>query len=553
MHDGVENRGPQDEEGASLREWFDAGGWKLEAKELRAELRDRGADGDTVIELLDEGADRRRRQPAALAERSPDGRVGSSSPASRVEPALGATAPGGTLARSASGELAPVVPITPGNVPPQNKEAEEHVLGSMLIAPGAIASCSEILTPDGSEFYYHSHAKIYRAALSLDEKGEPVDAITLTDALEQSGELEAVGGRVRLHELAALVPASANAPHYARIVKETATLRGLIRAGGEITRLGWDRPGETGELVDQAESIVFDLAQGRTGEERTEHVSIAVKETFKRLAERAESGNEHVGVPSGLHDLDAITSGFEAGNLVLLAARPSMGKSALLHTILANISIRQQLPVCLFTAEMSKTEVVQRLLAREARVDGKRIRNAKFLEGDWARLAKASETLTNAPFYHDDSGQFGLAYVRRISRRMKQRHPDLALVAVDYIQLMSGEGENRNAEISVISRGLKMLAREIEVPVLALSQLNRAVEQRADKRPVLSDLRDSGSLEQDADLVAFLYRDEYYNEGSDQQGVAEVNLAKHRNGPTGMAKLAFQSNYAAFGDLARGY
>jgi len=513
----------------TVRAWFDKHGWKLEPAELRAALHQRGADDDTIVELLDEGADKRRAQPASPSP--------TSSEVTKQEPGRNGAAP-----------APPPVPAQSHNVPPQSLEAEESVLGAMMISPNAIAACSEIL--DASDFYRESHAKVYRAALALDAKGEPVDAITLTDQLEQTGELEAVGGRVRLHELAALVPASANAPHYANIVKEAATLRGLIRAGGEISRLGWDRPGETPELVDQAESIVFGLSQGRDGVDQTEHVDVALKETFRRITDRYESGLDTVGLPSGFHALDDITLGFEPGNLILIAARPSIGKSALLHAILANVAIRQGLPVCLFTAEMSKSEVVQRLIAREARVDGKRIRRGNLNPDDWPRITHAAERIAKAPFYHDDSATLGLGYIRRVGRRMKQRHPTLALLAVDYIQLLDGDGENQNLKISAISRGLKMLARELDLPILALSQLNRAVEQRSDKRPVLSDLRDSGSLEQDADLVMFLYRDEYYHPDSDQQGTAEVNLAKHRNGPTDMVRLAFQKTTASFSDLA---
>src|SRR5947207_2234785 len=336
-------------------------------------------------------------------------------------------------------QLAQASPTAP--VPPQNLEAEESVLGAMMLSPGAIGAVSEIL--DAGDFYRESHSKIYLAALALYAKGEPVDAITLVDELEERGQLEDVGDRVRIHELAALVPATANAAHYARIVHEMATLRGLIRAGGEIARLGWERPGETIDLVDLAEQVVFDLSQSRVSTEFS-HIEALLKESFERITALYEAGAEITGIPSGFRDLDRLTSGFQPGNLVIIAARPSMGKSAL-----------------------------------------------------------------------------GL-----------------------------GVAENRVQEVSQISRSLKILARDLDVPILALSQLSRAVEQRHDKRPILSDLRESGSIEQDADLVIFIYRDEYYNEESDQQGLAEVILAKHRNGPTDAVKLSFLKRYAKFADLA---
>src|SRR6266487_4114616 len=354
-------------------------------------------------------------------------------------------------------------------VPPQNLDAEESVLGAMMLSPGAIGAVSEVL--DASDFYRESHAKIYRAALSLYAKGEPVDAITLVDALEERGDLEDVGGRVRVHELAALVPASANAGHYARIVREMATLRGLINAGSEISRLGWERPGEAGDLVDKAEQVVFDLSQARVTGEFT-HIDELLKEGFERITALYEAGADVTGVPSGFRDLD--------------------------------------------------------------------------------RLTAACDKLAKAPIYVDDTGSITMMEIRSKARRLKTREPNLGLIVVDYLQLMTSGAsvENRVQEVSQISRNLKVLARDLDVPILAMSQLSRAVEQRHDKRPILSDLRESGSIEQDSDLVMFVYRDEYYNEESDQQGLAEIILSKHRNGPTGVEKLSFLKRYAKFADLA---
>ncbi len=419
----------------------------------------------------------------------------------------------------------------------------------MMISPGAIGAVSEIL--DASDFYRESHAKVFRAALDLYGRGEPVDAITLVDVLEERSELEPAGGRVRIHELAALVPATANASHYARIVRETATLRGLIRAGGEIARLGWERPGETADLVDRAEQVVFDLSQSRVTTEFA-HIEDLLKESFERITELYEAGKDVTGVPSGFRDLDRITSGFQPGNLIIVAARPSMGKSALGLGMGANLAVRHSTPVALFTLEMSKAEVTQRLMCSEAKVESQRLRSGKLAQEDWPRLTAACDKLAKAPIYVDDTGSISMMEIRSKARRLKTKEPSLGLIIVDYLQLMSSGGtvENRVQEVSQISRSLKVLARDLDVPILAMSQLSRAVEQRQDKRPILSDLRESGSIEQDSDLVLFIYRDEYYNDESDQQGIAEIALAKHRNGPTDTIKLSFLKRYTKFADLA---
>lgn len=446
--------------------------------------------------------------------------------------------------------IAPSPTPTAGRVPPQNLEAEESVLGAMLLSPTAVGAVTEIL--DASDFYRDSHATIYRAALALWTKGEPVDAITLADELDTRGELEGVGGPSRIAELAALVPATSNVEHYARIVKEMATLRGLVRVGSEIARLGMDRPGETSDLVDRAEQLVFDLAQERvTGD--FAHIDSLLRDSFERIMHLYEAGAELTGIPSGFRDLDRLTSGFQPGNLIILAARPSMGKSALALCAAANLGVRSDTPVALFTLEMSKAEVTQRLMCSEAKVESNRLRSGKLAQDDWPRLTAACDKLMKAPIYVDDTGSITMMELRSKARRLKSREPRLGLIIVDYLQLMTSGStvENRVQEVSQISRSLKVLARDLDVPILALSQLSRAVEQRHDKRPILSDLRESGSIEQDADLVFFVYRDEYYNgEESEQQGIAEVILAKHRNGPTDSLKLSFLKRYAKFADLA---
>lgn len=434
-------------------------------------------------------------------------------------------------------------------VPPQSLDAEEAVLGAMLLSTGAIAAVTEIL--EDGDFYRESHARLYRAALALYAKGEPVDAITLVDELEERGELENVGGRARVHELAALVPTTGNASHYARIIRETATLRGLIRAGGEISRLGWDGVGEAPELVDRAEQIVFALSQQRVSGDFA-HIETLLKESFERITALYESGVDITGMPSGFRDLDRLTSGFQPGNLVIVAARPSMGKSAFGLCIAANLAVRHRIPVAVFTLEMSKAEVTQRLMCSEAKVESQRLRTGRLAADDWPRLTAACDKLAKAPIFVDDTGSVTMMEIRSKARRLKSKQPELGLIIVDYLQLMTSgtTAENRVQEVSQISRNLKLLARDLELPILAMSQLSRAVEQRHDKRPILSDLRESGSIEQDADLVGFLYRDDYYNDESELQGLAEMILAKHRNGPTDTVKLSFLKRYAKFADLA---
>ncbi|MCY4086604.1 MAG: replicative DNA helicase [Actinomycetia bacterium] len=436
-------------------------------------------------------------------------------------------------------------------VPPQNLEAEESVLGALMLgSAGPIAVVSEIVT--ASDFYRASHGRIYEAVLALYSKGEPVDAITLIDDLDRRGQLEEIGGRARIHELAKIVPASANAGHYGRIVHEAATLRGLINAGADISRLGWERPGETSELVNRAEQIVFDLSQERISGDFV-HIEGLLKESFERISALSDAGADITGTPSGYRDLDRNTSGFQDGNLIILAARPSMGKSALGLGMAANLAVRHQQPVALFTLEMSSTEVTQRLMCSEARVESQKLRTGRLSQDEWQRLVTVCDRLSKAPIFVDDTGSITMMEIRSKARRLKSKHPELAMIIVDYLQLMTSGStvENRVQEVSQISRSLKLLARDLDLPIVALSQLSRAVEQRHDKRPILSDLRESGSIEQDADLVIFLYRDEYYTgEESDQQGLAELNVAKHRNGPTDTVKLTFLKRFAKFSDLA---
>src|SRR3954447_16698311 len=459
------------------------------------------------------------------------------------------TAPMSPSAMSPAPMSSPSLPPHNAPLPPQNLDAEESVLGAMMLSESAIEATSNEI--DAGDFYRESHAKIYRAALELYQQGQPVDAITVADKLDERGELEDVGGKQRIHEIATLVPATSNARHYARIVREMATLRGLTVVGEQIQRLGWDRPGETPELVDRAEQMVFDLAQHRI-RGSFERVDELVRQSFEQITKMYESGGEMTGTPTGFRDIATMTSGLRPGNLVIVAGRPSMGKSAFAMGMASNLGLQQGIPVAVFTLEMSKLEVAQRLMCSEARVELQRLRTGRLTNDDWPRLVKACDALTKAPVYVDDTRLTTMLEIRAKARRLKAREPKLGLIVIDYLQLMSSgnNAENRVQEVSQISRSLKMIAGDLEVPMIALSQLSRAVESRTDKRPLLSDLRESGSIEQDADLVMFLYRDEYYNDQSEDQGLAEVILAKHRNGPVGTEKLAFLKRYAKFSDLA---
>src|SRR5882724_8453154 len=394
---------------------------------------------------------------------------------------------------------APAQALSNAPVPPQNLDAEESVLGAMMLSPLAIGAVTESTNLSAADFYRESHGHTYKAILSLYAKGEPVDAITVVDELDRTSKLDAAGGAERVHELAALVPAASNAAHYARIVSEMATLRGLIRAGNDIARLGFDRPGETIELVGRAESIIFNLSQSRISSEFA-HIDDLLKDSFETITKLYEAGSDITGTPAGFRDVDRLTSGFQPGNLIIIAARPSMGNSALALCMAANVAVRHSIPVALLTLEISK-------------VESQRLRTGKLAVDDWPRLTAACDKLAKAPIYVDDTGSITMMEIRSKLRRLKMRQSDLGLVIIDYLQLMTSgtSAENRVQEVSQISRALKVLARDLDVPIIALSQLSRAVEQRHDKRPILSDLRESGSIEQDADLVMFVYRDEYYN------------------------------------------
>jgi len=437
-----------------------------------------------------------------------------------------------------------------GRVPPHNLEAEQSVLGSMMLSKTAVAEVLEKLRPD--DFYREAHIRIAEAAHDLFSSGEPVDAITVPDELERRGQLESVGGRPYVHTLVASVPHPGNASFYARIVTEHATLRRLIDAATRISQQCYDVPDDIEDMVNRAGELIYGVAAGRI---RTDFIPIRelLSESMEALDRLSRHDSDVTGVPTGFRDLDARLSGLQPQNLILVAARPAMGKSSFVMNIAHSVSLHEQIPVVVFSLEMSQIEIVQRLICSEARVDTKALRNGKLNEAEWQRVSQAVGRLDAAKLFIDDSPSISMMEIRAKCQRLK-RHGNLGLVIVDYIQLMTStrRTENRVQEVSEISRSLKILAKELNVPVLAVSQLSRQPEQGGgDRRPHLAHLRESGSLEQDADVVMFVYRDEMYNQDSPARGEAEIIVAKHRNGPTGVDKLAFQGQYTKFADLAR--
>ncbi|MDX6540917.1 MAG: replicative helicase [Gaiellales bacterium] len=445
-----------------------------------------------------------------------------------------------------------------GRLPPQDLDAEQSVLGAMLLSEAAVSEATEVLKPE--DFYRGGHGEIFAAMVDLYQSSEPIDQVSVCDRLDQRGSLDQVGGRPSVFALAEAVPVVTNARRYAEIVKEMALLRGLIRVGSEVAQLGYDRPGDTRELLDMAEQKVYEIAQNGTTEDFT-LIKQPLDEAFHRLTLLFEQGDGSgvTGLPTGFGELDRLTSGLQKSNLVILAARPSMGKTSLALNMAEHVAVTLQKPVALFSLEMSKAELAQRLLCSVGKVDQSRLKQGQLEDGDWMRVTGAMETLGGAPLYIDDSGAMTVMEMRAKARRLSARQPGgLALVVVDYIQLMqaSVQTDNRVQEISQISRSLKMLARDLDVPVVALSQLSRAVEQRQDKRPVLSDLRESGAIEQDADVVMFIYRDAYYRRSEGEEvrpddpsnDLSELHVAKHRNGPVGTINLRFQSRYTRFVD-----
>jgi replicative DNA helicase len=430
-------------------------------------------------------------------------------------------------------------PAAHDRVPPHNLDAEISVVGAMLLSRDAIAEVSEIVGPE--DFYRGAHRTMFEAIRGLYDRGEPADAITLADELQSRGTLEDVGGAVGIADITAAVPTAANALYYAKIVAEHSLRRRLVDAGTHITRLGYSQTEDVEEAVDEAESLVYRLAQSGRVSEFTLMKDLVTR-GFELIEKLHDNNSAITGLPTGFHDLDELTAGLQPSNLVILAARPAMGKSTLVTNIAANVAVELRKPVVLFSLEMSQMEVVQRLLAAEARIDSKRLSTGRLEDAHWIDLSRAVGRLAEAPLFIDDTPGINLMEIRSKCRRLKQQH-GLDLVIVDYLQLMQAHrrADNRVQEVAEMSRGLKILAKELDVPVVALSQLSRRPEDRTDRRPQLADLRESGSIEQDADIVAFIYRDEVYNPDSGHQGEAELIISKHRNGPTKTINLVFHA------------
>jgi replicative DNA helicase len=436
-------------------------------------------------------------------------------------------------------------------VPPHSLEAEACVLGSILLDSEVLAEVAHILTAD--DFHSPAHREVFEAALRLDQRSSPVDLLTVAEELRAAGKLDKVGGTEFLTRLIEITPSPANAPIYARIVADYARLRRLLHATHEIQKLCYEPGSDIGEVIDYAESLVFEVTT-KNAAELFVTLHDLLDEALSKLENLYQKEHTITGVPSGFADLDAITAGFQPSNLIVVAARPSMGKTAFVLGLAQHAARATKKAVAIFSLEMSKSELIQRLLAAEAMIDSSHIRTGKLNDVEWHKLMTAAGRLAQDPIYIDDQGAITLMELRAKCRRLAARR-ELAMVVVDYMQLMevgtSRREQNRQQDVSEISRGLKLLARELNVPVVAVSQLNRAPEARADKRPLLGDLRESGAIEQDADLVIFLYRDSYYDPESPDRGVAEVIIAKHRNGPTATIKLAFIEACTKFADLAK--
>ncbi|MDI3327768.1 MAG: replicative DNA helicase [Alicyclobacillaceae bacterium] len=434
-------------------------------------------------------------------------------------------------------------------VPPQSLEAEQAVLGAILLDADAFYTAVERLSPD--DFYRSAHQKIFQAMLDVAGAGDPIDLVTVTARLQSVGQLEEAGGASYLAELAHIVPAAANIEHYVQLVHEKSVLRRLIRVATQIAAKGYEAAGDVAEVLDEAERRIFELTQAKVVRGFTP-IREVLEKTFERIEYLYANKGHVTGVPSGFPDLDRMTSGFQNSDLIIVAARPSVGKTAFALNIAQNVAVRYRIPVAVISLEMSKEQLVQRMLCAEANLDAHKLRTGFLEEQDWPKLTMAIGNLSEAPIYIDDTPGITIAEMRSKCRRLKAER-GLGLVVIDYLQLIQGRGraDNRQQEISEISRGLKGLARELDVPVIALSQLSRSVEQRQDKRPMLSDIRESGSIEQDADLVAFLYREDYYNPDTERKNIVEVIIAKQRNGPTGKVEMVFLKNFNKFVSLER--
>lgn len=434
-------------------------------------------------------------------------------------------------------------------IPPQNLDAEQSTLGSMLLEKEAIYKGAEILRPN--DFYREAHRVIFEVVVHLANKGEPVDLITVSEELKQRGMLDKVGGVAYLTQLANFVPTAANVEHYANIVAEKSLLRSIISVATNIVKMGYEGSEEVDVILDRAEKDIFEISQKRNVKGFVSLRSILV-ETFERIEKLYESKGGVTGLPTGYPDFDRMTAGLQPSDLIILAARPSMGKTTFALNLGSYAAVELKIPAIIFSLEMSKEQLALKLLCSEAGVDNQRIRTGTLRDDDWPKLSHALGRLSDAMLFIDDTPGISALEIRAKTRRIKAEY-GLGLVIIDYLQLMQSRSrsENRQQEVSEISRSLKALARELDVPVIALSQLSRAVEQRADKKPTLADLRESGSLEQDADIVGFLYREDYYNPETDRKNITELIIAKQRNGPVGSVDFFFQKEFSKFQSLSR--
>jgi replicative DNA helicase len=439
------------------------------------------------------------------------------------------------------------IPLTPGRVPPHDLDAEMSVLGSILLDPLSVAKVLQFLHPE--DFYRENNGQVYRAALDLFSTGEPIDNVTLAAQLQTMGMLDRVGGRTQLASMQSAVPTAANIEYYGRIVKEKAYKRRLISAGSNIAGFGYDDGVEAEEAINQAQSLVFGVADDRDQRELARLYDL-LGPAMERISLQMESGQGVIGVPSGFHDLDRMTGGFKESDLIIVAGRPSMGKTSFALNIGLHAALEHKKAIAIFSLEMSKEQLTERLLTEQAQIDAQRLHRGLLSEAEFDRVSNALGPLGEAAIYIDDTPAMDELTLQLKARQAKMRH-NIDLIIVDYLQLMHGRSrgdDNRVQEVSSISRALKGLARELRIPVIAISQLSRAPEQRPDKRPILSDLRESGAIEQDSDLVMFLYRPEYYK-SDERPGIAEIIVSKHRNGPTGMIELKFRRDHTRFYNL----
>ena len=443
--------------------------------------------------------------------------------------------------------------LTQDRTPPHNIDAEQAVLGAIFLVPDTIVTATEILEPE--DFYRVSHQRIFETMIRLTDKGEPIDLVTITTELEDLKLLNEVGGVSYLTDIANSVPTAANIEYYARIVEEKSTLRRIIFAATDIVTKTYDEGDEVTDLLDHAEKTILEISQNKASG-RFQNIQDVLVDVYDNIEQLHNQQDEVTGIATGFRDLDHITSGFQKNDLIIVAARPSVGKTAFALNIAQNVAVNSDENVAIFSLEMGADQLVMRMLCAEGNIDSQRLRTGKLQEEDWRKLTMAMGSLSNAGIYIDDTPGIKVNEIRSKCRRLKQES-GLGMVLIDYLQLIQGSSassrENRQQEVSEISRALKALARELEVPVIALSQLSRGVEQRQDKRPMMSDIRESGSIEQDADIVGFLYRDDYYDQESEKENIIEIIIAKQRNGPVGTVELAFVKEYNKFVDLDRRY